>query len=283
MKVLVTGGNGQLAYDVKKDLAARGIAFISVDREDADITNEQEIKACIEEHHPDAVLHCAAYTAVDKAEDDAELAYQINVLGTRYIAQACKAINAKMIYISTDYIFNGQGEQEFEIDDPAGPLSVYGKTKYEGECEVREILEHYFIVRISWVFGVGGANFVKTMLRLGRERPSITVVDDQYGSPTYTEDVAHFLGDLIQTDKYGTYHATNEGVCSWYEFTQEIFKIAGIACEVKPISSKDYPAKAVRPTNSRLSKRTLDEQGFTRLPKWQNALQRMIQEISKEN
>ncbi|WP_232505362.1 dTDP-4-dehydrorhamnose reductase [Erysipelothrix larvae] len=277
MKVLVTGGNGQLAYDVKLALDKAGIDYKSIDFEDADITNEKEIKNLIRDYAPDAIIHCAAYTAVDQAEDDKEKVEAINVLGTRYIAEASKEIDAKLVYISTDYVFDGEGTQPFEVTDTPNPVSWYGITKYQGELEVQKVLEKYFIVRISWVFGVNGNNFVKTMLRLGNERDSLNVVNDQIGSPTYCGDVAPILVDMIQTEKYGIYHATNEGFCSWYDFTQKIFEIANINCEVKGIPTREYPTRAVRPLNSRMSKQSLIDAGFTVPRKWEEALEAMIE------
>ena len=207
---------------------------------------------------PECVIHCAAYTAVDKAEDEEEICSKVNVYGTENIAKACKKVDAKMIYISTDYVFDGQGDTPFEIDGNIKPLSVYGKTKYEGELKVKEILDKYFIVRISWVFGVNGNNFIKTMLRLGKEKESLNVVCDQIGSPTYTFDLAPLLCDMAETEKYGVYHATNEGFCSWAEFATEIMKKANLKCVINPIPTSEYPTKAVRPFNSRLSKKSLD-------------------------
>lgn len=279
MKVLVTGGQGQLAYDVKQALEKAGLEYQAIDYEMADITHETQIKTVIHDYCPDAIIHCAAYTAVDKAEDEKERVTQINVMGTRYIAEAAKAVGAKLVYISTDYVFDGEGERYFEADDKPNPVSWYGKTKYEGELEVQQALEEYFIVRISWVFGVHGHNFVKTMLKLGRERESLNVVNDQIGSPTYTGDVAPLLVEMIQTERYGIYHATNEGVCSWYEFTQAIFELSGIECEVKGIPSRDYPTKAVRPMNSRMSKQSLEDAGFKRLRPWTEALADMIEKV----
>lgn len=203
-------------------------------------------------YRPDAVIHCAAYTAVDKAEDEPELCRKVNADGTAYIAEACKLVDAKMVYISTDYVFGDDGDQPHEVDDPPHPLNVYGQTKWEGEEAVRRILQKYFIVRISWVFGEHGNNFVKTMLRLGKERKEISVVADQFGAPTYTADLAPLLCDMVMTDKYGTYHACNSGCCSWAEFAQEIFRAAGMDVKVIPIRTEDYPAKARRPKNSKI-------------------------------
>lgn len=280
MKVLVTGVKGQLGYDVMKVLEARNMECLGADIEDFDITDAQATSVVIKNYHPDAVIHCSAYTAVDKAEDNAELCRAVNVQGTRNIAAACREIDAKMIYISTDYVFPGTGGHEYEIDDPTGPLGVYGQTKLEGEHAVRELLAKHFIVRISWVFGISGNNFVKTMLRLGKERSEVNVVCDQIGSPAYTADLALLLCDMVVTGKYGTYHATNEGYCSWAEFAQEIFRQAGYAAKVNFIPTSEYPTRAKRPLNSRMSKKSLDEAGFSRLPDWKDAVKRYLGEIS---
>ena len=279
MKVLVTGAKGQLGTDLMNELAKRGIEGIGVDVEEMDITDAEACRRVIKASGADAVIHCAAYTAVDAAEDNVELCRRINGEGTRNVAQACKEADVKLMYISTDYVFNGQGTRPWEPDDERHPLNVYGQTKYEGELAVEELSDKYFIVRIAWVFGVAGKNFIKTMLRLGKERGAVSVVDDQVGSPTYTYDLARLLVDMIQTDKYGRYHATNEGLCSWYEFACEIFKQAGMNVTVSPVTSDQYPAKAKRPMNSRMDKSKLDEMGFKRLPSWQDALGRYLKEI----
>ena len=285
MRVLVTGAKGQLGTDVMAELKSNNIEAVGIDREELDIV---DAKACEEffdkanaEKRIDAVIHCAAYTAVDKAEDEQELSYNINALGTKNIATACKKFDMKLMYISTDYVFNGQGERPWEPDDEREPLNVYGRTKYEGELFVEEIAKKYFIVRIAWVFGIAGNNFIKTMLKLAKERDSLTVVDDQIGSPTYTADLSKLLVSMIQTDKYGRYHATNEGYCSWYEFAKEIFKVAGVTINVAAVDSSAYPAKAKRPANSRMEKKKLDEAGFKRLPSWQDATRRYIEELQK--
>ena len=280
MRVLVTGAKGQLGTDVMAELKSNNIEAVGIDREELDIV---DAKACEEffdkanaEKRIDAVIHCAAYTAVDKAEDEQELSYNINALGTKNIATACKKFDMKLMYISTDYVFNGQGERPWEPDDERQPLNVYGKTKF-----VEEIAKKYFIVRIAWVFGIAGNNFIKTMLKLAKERDSLTVVNDQIGSPTYTADLSKLLVSMIQTDKYGRYHATNEGYCSWYEFAKEIFKVAGVTINVASVDSSAYPAKAKRPANSRMEKKKLDEMGFKRLPSWQDATRRYIEELQK--
>ena len=277
MKVLVTGAAGQLGYDVIKVLKQRKLECLGADLAEFDITDFAATKEFITTYHPDAVIHCAAYTAVDKAEDNPAICQAVNVTGTENIAKVCKTINAKMLYISTDYVFPGTGEIYYEVDDQTGPLSVYGQTKLEGEKLVRAIIDKHYIVRISWVFGSNGNNFVKTMLKLGKEQQEISVVCDQIGSPTYTADLAPLLCDMLVTDKYGTYHATNEGICSWAEFAEEIFRQANCAVEVNSISSACYPTKAKRPLNSRLSKEKLYKQGFGKLPNWQDALARYLQ------
>ena len=278
MRVLVTGVKGQLGYDVMNELAGRGHEGIGVDIQEMDITDAASVEKVITEAAPDAVIHCAAYTAVDAAEDNVDLCRRVNAGGTENIARVCKALNCKMMYISTDYVFNGQGTRPWEPDDKREPLNVYGQTKYEGELAV-ETLEKFFLVRMAWVFGVNGKNFIKTMLNLGKTRDHLTVVADQIGSPTYTYDLARLLVDMIETDKYGRYHATNEGLCSWYEFACEIFKQAGMNVTVSPVTSDQYPAKAKRPMNSRMDKSKLDEMGFKRLPSWQDALGRYLKEI----
>ena len=283
MKVLVTGVKGQLGHDVMDELALRGIEGFGVDVEEMDITDRTACETVISQEKPDAVIHCAAYTAVDAAEDNLELCRKINAEGTRNIARVCKAMDIKMMYISTDYVFNGGGERPWEPDDHREPLNVYGLTKYEGEIAVEQNVQKYFIVRIAWVFGVNGKNFIKTMLRLGKEKGAVSVVNDQIGSPTYTYDLARLLVDMIQTDKYGRYHATNEGLCSWHEFACEIFRQAGMdEVKVTPVDSDGFPAKAKRPSNSRMSKEKLTENGFERLPSWQNALERYLKAL-KDN
>lgn len=282
IKVLVTGAKGQLGSDVVNELTKRGIEAIGVDVEEMDITDEGACRNVIGQTAPDAVIHCAAYTAVDAAEDNAELCRKINGEGTRNIAKVCKNLDIKMMYISTDYVFNGEGETPWQPDDAREPLNVYGQAKYEGELAMEELLTRYFIVRIAWVFGVNGSNFVKTMLRLGKANGAVSVVNDQIGSPTYTYDLARLLVDMILSERYGRYHATNEGLCSWYEFAVEIFKQAGMPeVQVTPVDSDQFPAKAKRPTNSRISKEKLSENGFERLPEWQDALSRYLKTIGE--
>lgn len=281
MKILVTGVKGQLGYDVAKELEKRGTEVVGVDVDEMDITDEAAVHRVIVEAAPDAVIHCAAYTAVDAAEENEEMCRRVNADGTKYIAGVCRELDIKMLYISTDYVFDGQGTRPWEPDDERNPLSVYGQTKYEGELAVQNMLEKYFVVRITWTFGVNGKNFVKTMLRLAETNSSIRVVNDQYGSPTATADLAVLLSDMIATDKYGIYHATNEGICTWYEFTCEIFRMAGIDVEVIPVTTAEYNAKAKRPANSRMSKEKLTENGFRRLPSWQDALARYLAALGR--
>lgn len=280
MKVFVTGASGQLGYDVCLELERRGIAHKGVSSKELDIRDGAAVKRELEEYNPDVVVHCAAYTKVDRAEDEPELCDAINAEGTRNIAEVCAQIRAKLLYISTDYVFPGTGERFYEPDDPTGPLSVYGRTKLEGEMAVKELLKRYYIVRISWVFGLNGNNFVKTMLRLSETNDTVRVVADQVGSPTYTADLAPLLCDMIETEKYGTYHATNEGVCSWADFAEEIFRQGGKETKVEHISTAEYPTRAVRPLNSRMSKEKLIQQGFNPLPDWREAVKNYLALLS---
>lgn len=277
--ILVTGASGQLGHDVVEELKRRGLAYDAPTSAEMDITDQNSVTDWILKSCPSAVIHCAAYTAVDKAEDEADRCYLINAEGTGNIARACLDVGAKMVYISTDYVFDGSGSGPWETGDKTGPLNGYGASKLAGEQIVRAILDEYFIVRISWVFGKNGNNFVKTMLRLGESRDALNVVADQWGAPTYTKDLAPLLCDMVQTEKYGIYHATNEGVTNWAEFAKEIFRQAHMECAVHPISTAEYPTKAVRPLNSRLSQRSLDNHGFARLPDWKDALARYLREI----
>lgn len=279
MKVLVTGVKGQLGFDVVNELKKNNIEAVGVDIEEMDITDKEAVDKVITGANVDAVIHCAAYTAVDAAEDNVEICKKVNADGTRNIAEVCKKLDIKMMYISTDYVFDGEGERPWEPDDERQPLNAYGSSKYEGEVAVQDNLDKYFIVRIAWVFGVNGKNFIKTMLNLGKTHDTLTVVSDQIGSPTYTYDLAVLLVQMIQSDKYGIYHATNEGLCSWYDFAVEIFKQAGMNVNVIPVSSEEYKSKAKRPHNSRMSKDKLEANGFQRLPSWQNALERYLKEI----
>ena len=279
MKILVTGATGQLGHDVCGILSQRGIEHIGVSSADFDITSKESTQAFLENYQPDAVIHCAAYTKVDLAEDEAERCMRVNAEGTRNIALACRELGAKLVYLSTDYVFPGTGERPWETDDATGPLNVYGKSKLAGEEAVKELVEKHFIVRTSWVIGEHGNNFVKTMLRLAETHDVLRVVDDQIGSPTFTADLAPLLCRMIETEKYGVYHATNEGFCSWAELAETVFRIAGKDVAVEHVSTEEYGAKALRPKNSRLSKRSLDEGGFARLPGWEESLSRLIERI----
>lgn len=279
MRILVTGVKGQLGHDVMNELAKCGHTGIGVDVEEMDITDAKKVNEVIRASEVEAVIHCAAYTAVDAAEDQVELCRKINAEGTENIAKVCKELDIKMMYISTDYVFDGEGTRPWEPDDERHPLNVYGLTKYEGELAVEKYLDKFFTIRIAWVFGVNGKNFIKTMLKLSETHDELNVVDDQIGSPTYTYDLAVLLVDMIETEKYGRYHATNEGLCSWYEFACEIFRQAGRDVKVNPVSSDEFPTKAKRPHNSRMDKSKLTENGFTPLPAWQDALKRYLEII----
>lgn len=303
MKLFVTGVAGQLGHDVMNELNKRGYEGVGSDLApeysgiqdgtavttmpyvSVDITNASAVEKAITEAGVDGVVHCAAWTAVDAAEDEdkQEIVRKVNVLGTENIAKVCKKLGIKMMYLSTDYVFDGQGTTPWEPDCKAyKPLNVYGQTKLDGELAVYNNVDKFFIIRIAWVFGKNGNNFIKTMLRLGKERGAVSVVNDQIGSPTYTYDLAKLVLDMIQSDKYGTYHATNEGICSWYEFACEIFKQAGMNVQVTPVSSDEFPTKAKRPCNSRMNKTELDRNGFDRLPTWQDALHRYLKELEIE-
>lgn len=284
--IIVTGANGQLGYDVCKRLKEANFTnVLGIDIQDLDLTDKEATIEFIEKRRPAAVVHCAAFTAVDKAESEPEKCELVNVEGTRNIAIACKIVDAKMVYISTEYVFDGKGEEPYEIDSQKNPLSVYGRTKSQGEEVVKQILKKYFIVRISWAFGVNGNNFVKTMLKIASKSTHVNVVDDQIGSPTYTYDLARLIVAMIPTKQYGVYHATNEGYCSWYEFAKEIFRLLRVGIDVIPVSTEEYrkavPNQAVRPHNSRLSKDSLDNGGFLRLPPWENALKRFLIEFAQ--
>lgn len=305
MKVFVTGVAGQLGHDVMNELAKRGYEGIGTDLKETysgvqdgspvttmpyvslDITDAKAVEETITGVNPDVIVHCAAWTAVDAAEDEDKkgLVHKINVEGTQNIANVAKKIDAKMVYISTDYVFNGQGETPWDPDcKDYAPLSVYGETKLGGEQAVSHTLDKYFIVRIAWVFGLNGNNFIKTMLRVGKTHDQVTVVSDQIGTPTYTLDLSRLLVDMIETDKYGYYHATNEGgFISWYEFTKEIYRQAGYSTKVLPVTTEEYGiSKAARPFNSRLDKSKLVKNGFTPLPTWQDALSRYLKELNME-
>lgn len=306
MKVFVTGVGGQLGHDVMNELAKRGYEGVGSDIQPVysgvqdgtyvtgapyvsmDITDSEAVKKTISDIRPDAVIHCAAWTAVDMAEDDdkVEKVRAINAGGTQNIANVCKELDCKMMYISTDYVFDGQGTEPWDPDcKDYSPINVYGKTKLEGELAVSNTLDKYFIVRIAWVFGKNGKNFIKTMLKVGKTHDEVRVVNDQIGTPTYTFDLARLLVDMIVTDKYGYYHATNEGgYISWYDFTKEIYKDAGYSTKVTPVSTEEYGlSKAARPFNSRLDKSKLVKNGFEPLPTWQDAVKRYIDELDMEN
>lgn len=279
MKILVTGACGQLGHDVMAELERRGHAAVGTDVQQTDITDGAAVDALMDGVRPDAVIHCAAFTAVDAAEDSEDVCRRVNALGTAHIARACARLGCRMMYISTDYVFDGQGEAPWQPDSRAyAPLNVYGRTKLEGEQAVASLLDRYFIVRIAWVFGPNGKNFVRTMLRLGATHEMLRVVSDQIGTPTYTPDLARLLADMIVTEKYGYYHATNEGgFISWYEFACEIFRQAGMPTQVVPVTTAAYGlSRAARPLNSRMDKTKLAQAGFAPLPPWQDALCRYL-------
>lgn len=292
MKVLVTGTSGQLGFDVMEELIKRGHNAIGADRSESeadfehvilDITDNKKVLKMVEEIHPDAIVHCAAWTNVDGAEEpeNLEKVRAVNVDGTRNLVEASKSVDAKFVYISTDYVFDGAGTKPWQPDDKNyAPINVYGQSKLDGELEVANGLDKYFIVRIAWVFGRNGKNFVKTMINVGQNHDVVRVVDDQIGTPTYTFDLARLLVDMVETDKYGYYHATNEGgFISWADFTEEIFKQAGIDSKVERVTTEEYGlSKAKRPFNSRLDKSKLVEAGFTPLPDWKDALKRFLEE-----
>lgn len=278
MKVLVTGCRGQLGQDVCKRLAALDVEYDGVDIDDFDLTDAEETERCVVRSRPDAIIHCAAYTAVDKAEEASDLCFSVNEKGTFNLAKAAADLGTKIVYLSTDYVFDGAGSLPHKEEDPTNPLNVYGASKLAGERAILSQTERCFIVRTSWVFGIHGRNFVETMLRLGEQRDSVSVVCDQIGSPTYTVDLARLLCSMIFTEKYGIYHAANEGFCSWYDLACRTMELAGRPCRVLPINSAEYPTKAKRPLNSRLSKDKLTENGFERLPPWQDALERFLKE-----
>ena len=276
MRIIVTGAKGQLGSDVMQRLSEIGAEAIGADIDNLDITDEKAVDLFFKESHADGVIHCAAYTNVDLAESQKEICRKINADGTRNIAAACEKYGMKLLYLSTDYVFDGRGSEPFETDSPKAPCNFYGETKLEGETEAARLCKRLFIVRISWVFGENGKNFVKTMLRLAAERSEISVVCDQTGSPTYTKDLAVLLCEMISGCKYGVYHATNEGICSWAEFADKIMELSKSETKIIPIPSSQYKSAAVRPANSRLSKSSLDKNGFSRLPHWEDALQRFL-------
>ena len=276
MRIIVTGAKGQLGSDVMQRLSEIGAEAIGADIDRLDITDEKAVDLFFKESHADGVIHCAAYTNVDLAESQKEICRKINADGTRNIAAACEKYGMKLLYLSTDYVFDGRGTEPFETDSPKAPCNFYGETKLEGETEAARLCKRLFIVRISWVFGENGKNFVKTMLRLAETKSEINVVADQIGSPTYTKDLAVLICEMIKTDKYGVYHATNEGFCSWADFAEKIMEYSDLPVKINRITSDEYKSAAVRPLNSRLSKKSLDEAGFCRLPDWQDALKRFL-------
>lgn len=277
--IIVTGSKGQLGGDVCAVLQKRGISFEGIDKDELDITDEKAVKKYFNSKKADCLIHCAAYVAVDKAEDEKDSCFLINENGTQNLALCCKEHNIKMIYISTDYVFPGNGEKPYKPQDEKFPLSVYGMSKLKGEQAVMKNLKKYFIVRTSWVFGEKNTNFIATMLRLSETKKELNVVCDQVGSPTYSKDLAELLCEMAQSEKYGIYHATNEGFCSWYDLAVKTFEKANKKITVIPVTSDKYPTKAVRPKNSRLSKECLTEAGFKRLPTWENAVERYIENI----
>lgn len=278
MRIMVTGAAGQLGSAVVRELTARKMDVRGVTRQDFDLTDGGAVISAVQAYRPDAIIHCAAYTAVDRAESEPDLCMAVGGMGTLHLVRAALNAGAKLMYISTDYVFSGGGEEPHETNAPTQPLNVYGLSKLQGEEAVRSLMQRYFIVRTSWVFGPGGHNFVATMRRLGREKTAVRVVSDQVGSPTYTADIARLLADMIVTERYGIYHAANEGECSFAELAEEVMRLTGSACRVERISSGQYPAAARRPKNSRLSKRSLDRAGFARLPHWRDALKRHLNE-----
>lgn len=277
--IIVTGAKGQLGGDVCSELEKRGISYIGIDKDELDITDKTAVSDYFKQNKCDALIHCAAYVAVDKAEDEKELCFAINEGGTKNLADECKKHGIKMLYVSTDYVFGGEGSTPFLPDSTKSPLGTYGLSKSKGEDAVKNTLSKYFIVRTSWVFGEKNTNFIATMLRLSETRNELNVVADQIGSPTYAKDLAVLLCDLISTDCYGVYHGTNEGFCSWYDLAVKIFELADKKITVNPVTSKEYPTRAVRPHNSRLSKDCLTQNGFSRLPGWENAVERYIKNI----
>ncbi|WP_028591729.1 dTDP-4-dehydrorhamnose reductase [Paenibacillus massiliensis] len=286
MKVMVTGAAGQLGTDAVRIFTEQGHEVLASDRAQLDITDQQQTLDAVTAFKPDAIVHCAAYTAVDAAETDVDGAYRVNAVGTRNLAVAAERVGAKLIYISTDYVFDGQSEQAYHEYDNTNPQSIYGKSKRAGEVHTQTLSSRYFIVRTSWVYGLHGNNFVKTMLKLGQEKPSLQVVHDQKGSPTYTVDLVHFLAELMLTDKYGIYHASGSGACTWYEFTQAIFEEARdimgltIQAELHPCTTDQFPRPAHRPANSVMEHLSIRTNGFSDLRPWREALKDFLKELS---
>jgi dTDP-4-dehydrorhamnose reductase/dTDP-4-dehydrorhamnose 3,5-epimerase len=282
IKFMVTGVNGQLGHDVMIQLKEMDYDVIAPRRDEFDLTNEEQVNEYIIREKPDVIIHCAAYTAVDKAEDEKDLCYLVNLEGTRAVAEAAKEIKAKVVYVSTDYVFDGLGQEAYTEEKETSPVNYYGYTKEQGERIVRELIDKHFIVRTSWVYGLNGNNFVRTMIKLAESRNEINVVSDQIGAPTYTKDLAEYIVKLVQTNSYGTYHGVNEGYCSWYEFAKSIFAKTGIEMKVNPVSTEDYPTKAKRPFNSRLSKENTTKAVLDRMPHWEDALTRFIEELKRQ-
>ena len=270
--ILVTGSTGQLGSDVVKELLKRGYSTLSPNRSELNLCSEDNIRNYILNSNCEAIVHCAAYTQVDKAEDEKDLCIKINATATKHIAKCAKILDIPMIYISTDYVFEGTKDGKYTENDETNPINIYGESKLAGEKYVQEILDKYYIVRTSWVFNINGKNFIETMLRLSKANNQLSIVNDQIGSPTYTKDLSRLLVDMLETSKYGLYHATNEGYCSWYEFANTIFKLANINIDIKAINSNEYASRAKRPMNSKLSKDKLIEYGFKPLPHWEDAL-----------
>nr|WP_302686189.1 dTDP-4-dehydrorhamnose reductase [uncultured Romboutsia sp.] len=270
--ILVTGSTGQLGSDVVKELLKRGYSTLSPNRSEFNLCSEDSIRNYILNSNCEAIVHCAAYTQVDKAEDEKDLCIKINATATKHIVKCAKILDIPMIYISTDYVFDGTKDGEYTENDETNPINIYGESKLAGEKYVQEILDKYYIVRTSWVFNINGKNFIETMLRLSKANNQLSIVNDQIGSPTYTRDLSRLLVDMLETSKYGLYHATNEGYCSWYEFADTIFKLANINIDIKAINSNEYASRAKRPLNSKLSKDKLIEYGFKPLPHWEDAL-----------
>ena len=270
--ILVTGSTGQLGSDVVKELLKRGYSTLSPNRSELNLCSEDNNRNYILNSNCEAIVHCAAYTQVDKAEDEKDLCIKINATATKHIAKCAKILDIPMIYISTDYVFDGTKDGKYTENDETNPLNIYGESKLAGEKYVQEILDKYYIVRTSWVFNINGKNFIETMLRLSKANNQLSIVNDQIGSPTYTKDLSRLLVDMLETSKYGLYHATNEGYCSWYEFANTIFKLANINIDIKAINSNEYASRAKRPMNSKLSKDKLIEYGFKPLPHWEDAL-----------
>lgn len=282
MKVLVTGYNGQLGWEVVRLLEERGVPCRGVDVQDFDLTDGEAVKNYVRDYAPDVIVHCAAYTAVDRAESEPEICAAVNGDGTMNMVRAALSVDAKLVYISTDYVFSGEGETPWKEEDPYDPKNVYGLSKVQGEIAVRSLMQKYFLLRVSWLYGIHGKNFVRTMLRLGKEKKEIRVVDDQIGSPTYAVDVARVICDLISTEKYGIYHVVNDGYMSWAQFTRLILAGAGLNCRVVPIPSSEYPTPARRPLNSRMDTSKLRKSGVHPMPTVENALGRYLQELALE-